>query len=387
MNLLGRTLRAGTAIWLAACLACPPARALVTLNDGHDRIHVTFSTGISHDSNVFAQNGGKGDFVYSTGVNVDYQRRAGWIGVTASTGISGGAYGDFKDQNYSDPSFNLELSKQTGRTTGAINISAARESRADAAVNTRNTYWNFNYAGNFHYHIAGTWDLSGGGGFAQRRYLDEQTFTNLSTFSTNLDLIKVISSERDVMTGYRYRYNQTSRHTSSHDHNFSLGVHGKVLPGVNGSVRVGYQFRNLEGRLPTATVATPKRDFSSWSAAASANYAINKKISLSGSLSKDFSITATDTSTDTLVASLDGTYALTSRIAFNVSMGTGTTKFLDNAGPPRTDTYLTGSFGTGYAFSEHLKLSFSYMWFRNWSSTTFADFIRSSWSLSASSRW
>lgn len=387
MNRVWPYLRASTALVLAASMACPPARALVTLNDGHDKIYVTLSAGVSHDSNVFAQNGGKGDYLYTSGFSADYQRRAGWIGVNATMGISGAHYGSFSNQDYSDPSFSLELSKQTGRTTGAITISAARESRADAAVNTRNTYWNFSYGGNFHYHIVGTWDLSGGASYSDREYQDEIAFANLKTIATNVDLIKVVSAERDVMLGYRYRYSETSRLTSSDDHNFSVGVHGKVIPGINGSIRFGYQFRSPHGHKAGATTSNPNKDFQSWSSSGSVSYAINKKINLAGSLSKDFSTTATDSAVDNLVASLDAQYAFTSRIAFTSSIGTGTTKFLDNAGPARHDTYLTGSFGASYGFSEHLKFNLSYLWFRNWSSLNFADFVRSSWSLGASSHW
>ena len=35
-----------------------------------------------------------------------------------------------------------EFTKQTGRTTGSLSLSASRESRADAAVNLRSTSWN-----------------------------------------------------------------------------------------------------------------------------------------------------------------------------------------------------------------------------------------------------
>jgi hypothetical protein len=384
MKILGRYLRAFTALVLATCLACPPAAALVTLNDGHDRIHVTGSMGVTHDSNVFAANGGKGDFMYTSGFTADYQRRAGWIGVNASVGVSASKFASLTDQDYSDPSFNLELTKQTGRTTGSINLSAARETRADAAVNARSSSWNINYGAAYHYHITGTWDLSGSLGFSQRKYQDETTYSNLDTFSSSFDLIKLLSSERDLMLGYRYRYNDTSRHTSSDDHNFSAGLHGKVIGAVNGAVRVGYQFRVPHGRRAAGTT---NKDYQSWSASGNASYAINKKINLSGSISKDFSTTATDASVDTLSTSLDGQYALSSRIGFNVSTGLGRTSFLDNLGPPREDTYLTGGAGASYSFSEHLKLSLNYSWFKNWSSLSFADFVRSSWSFSASSHW
>ena len=48
-----RDLHGALALLLAISLACTPAHALVSLNDGHDHIHVTGSVGFGWDSNVF----------------------------------------------------------------------------------------------------------------------------------------------------------------------------------------------------------------------------------------------------------------------------------------------------------------------------------------------
>jgi hypothetical protein len=376
--------RGSIALALATCMTCPPALALVTLNEGHDRINVSASMGITHDSNVFAQNGGKGDFMYSTGFTAEYTRRAGWIGVNANMAISGGHYGRLRGQDFSDPTFSVELTKQTGRTTGSITINAARESRADAAVNTRTSSWNYNYGANYHYHIGGTYDLSGGMGYAERKYSDAALYTNLQTFNTSVDLVKVITSDRDMLLGYRYRYSDTSRNTSTTDHNFSLGVHGKVIRGINGSIRFGYQFRAPHG---AATPGSTGGQFHAWSASGSTSYSINKKLSLSGSISKDFSTTATNSTVDSLVMSLEGQYAFNSHLGFSATIGNGVSTFLDGTANNRKDTYLTGSVSSSYSFSERLHLGLSYLWFQNWSTLNFADFDRSSWSFSASTRW
>ena len=66
-----REVRATIAIGLASLLACPPARALVALNDGRDRIYVNGSVTVGYDSNIFASNGSEGDTVYSTAVSAD----------------------------------------------------------------------------------------------------------------------------------------------------------------------------------------------------------------------------------------------------------------------------------------------------------------------------
>ena len=103
---------------------------------------------------------------------------------------------------------------------------------------------------------------------------------------------------------------------------------------------------------------------------------------------------------DTLMASLDGQYAYSSHWSFSSSLGWGDSQFLGQSGrvildvgpppllgPSRHDNYLTWNLSGGYTFNEHLKLGLSHVQFKNWSTSSFADFVRSSWSFSLSSRW
>src|SRR6185295_12715651 len=102
---LAPKIRNGLALLLTATLACPPAQALVALNDGRDRIFVTSSFSASHDSNVFANSDNQGDIVYNTSIVAEYTRRAGWIGVNGSVSVSASSFGDHDDQNFSNPSY------------------------------------------------------------------------------------------------------------------------------------------------------------------------------------------------------------------------------------------------------------------------------------------
>src|SRR5262245_50475691 len=101
---LAQKFRNGLAVVLAATLACPPAQALVTLNDGRDRIFVTGTFGATHDSNVFANNQNQGDVVYTSSIIAEYTRRAGWIGVNGSVALTSSSFGDHRDQNFNNPS-------------------------------------------------------------------------------------------------------------------------------------------------------------------------------------------------------------------------------------------------------------------------------------------
>lgn len=387
-------LRALLAVTLAASLACPPVHALVALNDGRDRIYVNGSVTIAHDSNVFASNGSAGDYVYSTSLSADYTRRAGWIGVNANIGVSSSKFAEIEGQDFSNPAVGIEFVKQSGRTTGSLTLNAQRQSRADAAVNSRVESWNYNVGLGVKYPISGTLTASGNFGYSNTIYSGSSAlFSDLATYSAGLDLFHILTTERDLVGGYRYRFGETSRSTSYSDHSFTTGVSGKVIRGIKGSLRGGYQFRVPHGSTNTAT-------FSSWTANGSLAYAINKKMNLSAALAKDFSTTATDAFVDTLTASLDFQYAYSSRWSFSSGISYGNTRFLGDAGrvvlelgpplvlgPEREDSFLSWNANLNYAMNEHLRVAITYSWFRNWSTSTFADFERQGYSLTISSRW
>jgi hypothetical protein len=398
--ILWRDIRAFLAVLLATSLACSPAHALVTFNDGHDKIHVSAGISVSHDSNVFANSDDRGDYVYSTSLSAQYTRRAGWIGVNATAGLSTSQFATIEGQDFNNPNFGLEFTKQSGRTTGSLTLSAARESRADAAVNLRSTSWNIPVGLNFKYPIVGTYTLVGGLGYSSRRYLDETVFASLATYHAAVDLMHILTTERDVMAGYRYRFSETSRHSSSTDHSASLGLSGRLIRGINGNLRVGYQTRISDGLRDAAGRRMGRTSYDSWTASGSATYALGKKIHFIGSLAKDFSTTATDASVDTTSVNLDGQYAYSSHLSFGGSVSFGDSQYLGengrvviNAGPPpllgpqRHDNYLNWTGSLNYSLNDHLRAAFSYSWFQNWSTASFGDFVRSAWTLTVSTNW
>ena len=389
-----RALRAFLALALAAILAATPAHGLVTLNfnDGHDHIHVNATFNVSSDSNIYASRDSKGDYIFSTGLTAAYTRRAGWIGVNASVGVSGSHFATIKGQDFSNPNFNAEFTKQSGRTTGSLTLGATRQSRADAAVNLRSSTWAYNAGLNLAYPVIERFKLAATLTYAGTKQIDNTNLVNLATYSAGMSMFYVYNTERDLSTSYRYRRTQTSVSTSTSDHDFSVGMTGRIIRGLNGSVNVGYQFR-----VPDAS--TGGETFHGLSANGAVSYALNRKASLGAQISKDFSTTSTDSSVDSTAADLTLKYAYSSRWSFNGGLGGGDSRFLGTGGrviisvgpppilgPNRRDTFYHWDAGVSYARSEHMKLSFTYSWFKNWSTTPFADFVRASWNLNLNSQ-
>jgi hypothetical protein len=389
-------LRSAVVLLLAVSLACSPARALVNLNDGHDHVFVSGSATMGWDSNLFANSEAKSDYSFGTTLTAEYQRRAGWIGVNASVSVESNRYNTFKEENFNNPRFALELTKQTGRTTGSFTLNAARQSRADAAVNMRSTSWSYVAGLNFRYPIVTIYTLSGQIGYSFVKYV-EGVFPDLATYSASTDLIRLLSNERDLMLGYRYRHSETSVHSSYDDHAFTAGLSGKLIRGFNGTVRAGYQIRQPHGFTDDGK---PQSPYSSWTASASATYAFNKRTTFTGTVAKDFSTTATDTSVDTTTATVDMQFAYSSHWSLTASTTAGDSRFLGDSGrlvislgPPvelgaaRHDQYLTANVGINYSLNEHLKIAATYVWFKNWSNSSYAEFVRSAYNLNVSSRW
>lgn len=371
---------------ICGALLTRQASALVTLNDGTDRIYVTGSVGVTRDSNIFSSNGGGSDYVYNGGILLEYTRKAGWIGVNAGVGVDISQFDRFRGENFQNPRFTAELTKKSGRTTGSLTLGAQRQSRADAALNTRNTSWNYNAGLNAHYPVIESYSISGGLGYSLTKYIDNPAYVDLASYTANINLFYILSNERDLFAGYRFRYNNTSRNTHDTDHGVNVGLSGRIIPRVNGTVSVGYQVRTPDNDVAGAS-------YGSTTASAQVSYAFSKKTTLTGQVAKDFSTTAADTSMDVTTAGLDLQHAYSAKITFGANAGFGRNRFLGPGGRipgtdiQREDTSFNWGARVSYVYSQHLQTNLGYTYMKNWSNVTFSDFDRSSWSLGASSRW
>ena len=369
--------------WLAAMmLATSSARALVRFNDGKDQIYVTGTVAYGIDSNIFSSKGGGGDSTFNFGLNVEYQRRAGIIGVNAAMGWDLWRFDKFPSENFLNPHMSLELAKDTGRTTGSLQLSAARQSSTDSAANLRTQSWAYGTNLNWKYPVVERYTLSGGIGYSLMDYQDNTSVSDLATFTANVDMFYVYNTERDLMAGYRYRLSDTSTNTQDVDHNIYAGVSGKIFSKLSGNVRVGYQLRQSAavGPIPAST-------FTGYTLSGGAGWALTKRISLTGSVGKDFTTTSTDISTDSLTASLQADYTYNAKHSYFAGIGYGESKFLGVAGAGRRDYNFSWNAGVNYTPSEHFKVSLAYSYFQNWSNRTASNFARDSVTLTLTSRW
>ncbi|HEY9250524.1 MAG TPA: outer membrane beta-barrel protein [Rariglobus sp.] len=360
-------------------LSTASAWALLKFNEGRDQIFVTGTLSVGYDSNIFATKDGEGDFVTNSSLALEYARRAGLISVNGNVAWNLGSFASNASEDFANPSMGLELVKNTGRTTGSFTLGANRQSQADANVNQRTDAWHYNAGLNWKYPVIERYSLSGSFGYGLLDYTDNSSaLVDLSTYSASTDLFYTYTSQRDLFAGYRIRLSESSADSKSTDHAFTVGVSGKILSKLNGTVRFGYQIRQEE---PSGDI------FGSYTAAASTTWAINKRLSLTGTLSKDFSTTATESTVDTTRANLDAQYVFNHRWSLYSGIGGGYSEFLNGVDDGRKDYYFMWSAGVNYTLNDHFKASLTYSYFQNWSNRSISNFERNSITLFLSSRW
>ncbi len=377
---LSRILRLGLVTLLSWVVICAPAHALVSLEEGRDQVFVNSSVTIGYDSNLFANAAGGGDVSYAASVGADYIRRAGWIGLNASVAVNATRYGKFTSEDFQDPTFSAEFTKQSGRTTGSLTLSAARENRADLAANLRDESWFYQADLNFKYPVIERYSIAGELGYSYRDFTDNTFLVDLKSYSAGVDLFYVFTTDRDLLAGYHFREEDTSLNNKNYEHNFTVGMSGKIISRLNGSVRVGYMYLVPHG-------VDGGESFSSWTANGSASWNFTKRFSLTGQISKDFSTTSTNADVDSLSASVRGQYSYSSKTTFASGMTWTDSRFLGLTGGGRHDTSWSWDASLQHTFNGHLSVTLSYLYFQNWSTLAYSEFTRNNVSLSLSSRF
>lgn len=361
--------------------SCASVFALVKFNDGHDEIFVTGSAGVGYDSNLFATNGGEGDTSYNASLDIEYQRKAGMLGVNADLGWRFSQFDKFSDESFANPQFTGAITKGGGRTTGSLTVGAKRENRADTAINLRTESWNYNAELALRYPVIERYSLAGTFGYGRRDFTDNTSLVDIDTYSASGDLQYAINSERNFTAGYRFRTTNTSAETTDRDHALLFGVNGKIIPKLNGDVRMGFQRRYVD------RTTGADESHNSLTASASVVWAINGRFSLTGSASRDFMTIATDASVETTTLGVDAQYALNSKTTAFAGVNYTHLRFLDTGSAGRSDDGVGFSAGAARVVNDHLKIVASYSYSTNWSTLALSDFNRHVFSLNVTSRW
>lgn len=364
-----------------AAAMSPRADALLELNDGHDKVTVSAEYGITYDSNLFVQAGGGGDYNQSLALGINYTRRAGLIGVNASVSVSTARFTKFTGENFTNPAFNLGLTKAQGRLTGSVGITAQRESRSDVAANLRADSWNFGSTLTLRYPINERYYFTSGSEFSLQDYVQQGPLFNLSSYSEAIDVFYVYTSKLDLLGGYRIRLGDAAGGSHTQDHALTFGATGGILPKLNGSVRVGYQWRNESSN-------TGGR-YDSLTSSLSLAWPVTKRVTFNYAVSKDFTTAATDVSVDVTAFSLSTSLkpALRLKLVLDAGIGYSISDYLGIRGDGRQDKAVSLNASVSFPFTAIISTSLSYVYTDNHSNIAFSNFARHTATFSLSARY
>ncbi|HTQ29748.1 MAG TPA: outer membrane beta-barrel protein [Opitutaceae bacterium] len=356
-----------------------PAHALLTFNDGHDQLFVTGNAGMVFDSNIFANSSAHSDTIYSGGAGLEYKRHAGIISADASAGLSTSRFDKFSSEDFSDPHFQGEFSANDERASADLTLQAARQSQADILAGVRALSWTYDAGFNTRYRVNDRYSIAGNLDYNRQDYIHTPTLVDLTGYSAGANLFYSINSARDFFAGYNFRLQETSRNRSFDEHTFNVGLDGKILPKLNGTVSAGYALLEPHGSSDHSTGSLTESVALTWN--------LSRRVKVTGDLSQYFSATSTNSSVDTTNASLIGTFAMNAKLSFNAGINGGHTRFLGTSGGGRRDTDFGWNAGVDYSITDNLKVSTSYTYYENWSTLSFSDFIRHTLSVTVSVRF
>jgi len=354
------------------------AQALLNFDGTRNQIfafgHLTFG----YSSNIFSDSTQRGDSNLAGEVGLEWDRRAGAIAVNAIAKIGYEHFFHFTDENSTNPFFSLELVKGEGRATGSFMAGAFRESRSDSAINIRTRSWNYPLTLKIRYPFSDRFYGTSQTGYLRRTYsADTPQLLNYRDYSEALDLFYIYTSKLDLVGGYRVRLSNVVGGPDTYDHWFSVGATGALLAKLNGSIRFGYEIRDID----------TGPSYNHFNVVAAVNWTVTRKLTLTGQLSRDFNTLATGASVDTTLAALRANYSVTRKFEIEGGVAYGRNKFLNGNLAARRDDFFTADIGAHYKFNEHLRVGASYAYLRNWSTLDFSDFDRSGFSVDIASRF
>ena len=353
------------------------AEALLNLDGTRNQIFVFGDVSFGYSSNIFSDSTQRGDSSETGTFGIELNRRAGIIAVNAIAKVTYQRFTSYTAENSLNPNFSLEIIKSTGRATGSFTANAYRESRSDGAINLFTNSWNFPLDLKIRYPFSERFYGASETGYLRRSYSDNNPqLLNYHDYSESVDLFYVYTSKLDLVAGYRLRFSNVTSGPDTFDHWFNVGATGALLAKLNGSIRFGYEIRDITGG----------ERFNHFNVLAALNWTATRKFTLSGQLSRDFNTIATGSSVDSTLAALRGTYSFTRKFDIEGGVAYGRNLFL-GATPSRRDDFFSADISGHYKLNDHFRLAISYTYMQNWSTLSFADFTRRGFSLDLSSRF
>lgn len=354
----------------------PSAEALFTFDNGRQTVNVTAAYGFDYESNLFAHAGGGGDHSQRFTLGTSYLRRAGLIKVNGSLTVSMARFETFTAQDFTNPRLRLEFTKDSGRLTGGVTLSGARESNSDTAANLRANSWNYGAGVRLRYPINSRYYFTSRTDFSLRDYLGTAGLFNLSNYAETVNMYYRYNSKLDLLAGYRLRVGRAQGAANSYDHDVHFGATGSLLPKLSGTLSAGYEWRNETG--------ANGGKYGTVTSSLSLAWPMTKRVTFSAAVSKDFMTTATDISVDGTGVNLQAELKPAGKVNIRFGVNYSTSRYLGSLGGGRRDHAPGFNASVSLVVIAHVSASLTYAYTDNHSNVAYSDFTQHTASLNLS---
>jgi polysaccharide biosynthesis protein VpsM len=333
----------------------------------------------AYDTNIFANSSEVDDLTGIFTPGLSYTRNVARIATSVDLGMKAISFADTSGQSAIDPflsaSFTLDRAE---KGSAALSLAYARTTEANNILLTRTESDEYRAGGKIDYYYSEKTGLRFNANY-RRSGFNTTGYNNVSSYSLGTGLLYRYSPKLVASATYDYSPEKATNlgggpsNPSSQNHRFKLGVEGALTPKLNGTLAVGYAYREFEtgGSNDAILLESSLR----WDAA--------EKTSFTFSASNNFDTTAGAESAKIFDASLMARQVLTDKISANAKIGYQHTQLDRHPGPvARTDEAIITGLGVDYTINDNWNASAEVTHRINDSTLALADYDRTVISLS-----
>ncbi len=300
-----------------------------------------------YDSNIAGNADSDSDIELTYSPTLNFTRRSGLIGMSASLGATFGVFADNDEFDYELFRSNLNLSyPNTPDIPYSLALSGGynESSEVDTFSGRRREKALANFAGSLRYNVNERWGFRVNGGWTEVDYADAGLPTQ-TTIVGGVDLVYIYSENLEIFGGYSY--SDTSAGVDSETQTFRLRLEGEITPKVTGVLGVGYQIRETE--VNDSGDPYVNLDLS---------WAVNERFEVVATAGMGFYTTSLGNSGQRISGGLAGVMALGG--AVSVSLGANyQDQSYDSFGLDRSDEFLSYQAGIVWQMSSAARVTAS----------------------------
>lgn len=353
-----------------ACVAlASQSHALFPVLGGE--VGVSLSSSAGYNSNINANSGEEGDYIWTITPGVQFARRQGLFTIDMTAGFTTFLYKDTggdrtiitpnpfvplgftvnqQDGNDSiNPYFTLSLAGPQGIDvpySSQLLFAFQRVTEANSLVGQLTDSYNYSVVFDLVYDISEKYGVGISPAFEYQDYVTDGFADVLST-SIAIDLQYNYSEKLTFDAGYRFRYEYTPSSRSGPtfealDHTLFVGAFGVLAPKVTGNAQVGLSYRDWLSPSTQDNFVYPYLNIG-------VDWAYSEKTSFNFNAGVDLGESPGNQGLETATAGVGVSHQFTNQITANANFSYAHTFFTSAVN--RTDNSYTGAAGVNYAIN------------------------------------